>query len=80
MPKFPISITVDDDHLDSTEAIARAIGESGLQVERVVPGAGSIRALGEEADLDALRAIEGVMEAVPDRGYRHPPMGSKIPQ
>jgi biotin operon repressor len=80
MPKTPISITVDDDHLAAIETIVRTIEACGLQVERVVPEAGAIRAIGEEADLDTLRGIEGVMEAVPERGYRLPPMDRKIPQ
>lgn len=80
MADLPISITVDDAHLDATESIARAIGESGLRVDRVVVGAGLIRVYGAESDLEALRRIDGVMEAQPERRVQLPKVNRRIPQ
>lgn len=80
MAKFAFSIVVDDAHLKSLDAITRAIGAQGLQVDRIVPEAGAIRAIGEEGDLEALRRIEGVLDVTCERGYQLPPMDEKIPQ
>ncbi len=80
MAELPISITVDDAHLDATESIARVIGESGLRVDRVVAGVGMIRVYGAESDLAALRAIDGVIEAQPERRVQLPKINRRIPQ
>lgn len=80
MADLPISILVDEAHLDATESIARTIGERGLKVDRVVQSAGVIRAYGAESDLEALRQIDGVMEAKPELGVQLPKMDRRIPQ
>ncbi|WP_111431236.1 hypothetical protein [Rhodobacteraceae bacterium DSL-40] len=80
MAKISITITVDDAHLSATAAIAEVVHAQGFVIERVVPEAGAIRATGGEECLDRIRAIEGVLEAVPERGCSLPPMRRGIPQ
>ena len=80
MPRISLSITVDDAHLDHTEAIARELRAHGFEVQRIVPEAGAIQATGQESGLDAVKRIAGVCRVRPERSFRLPPMSGSIPQ
>jgi hypothetical protein len=74
------SVLVDDAHIKTTVAIAREIREYGFVVDRVVPEAGAIRAIGDASRAATIRSIVGVLEVKPEAMVTLPPMSDKIPQ
>lgn len=73
------SILIDDAHLAATAAIAAKVGEAGMTVDRVVPEAGAIRALGDSCVAAAVRAIDGVMRVEEERTCRLAPIDRRVP-
>lgn len=80
MTKRALSVIVDDAHLGATQSIASQIRKEGFVVDRIIPSAGAIRAIGEESRAGALRGISGVLEVRPESSVSLPPMSEKIPQ
>lgn len=80
MANRTLSVIVDEAHLDETQAIASRIREEGFVVDRIVPSAGAIRAIGEESRAAVIRGIRGVLEVTPEPVFSLPPMSEKIPQ
>jgi hypothetical protein len=74
------SVLVDDAHIKTTVAIAREIREYGFVVDRVVPEAGAIRAIGDASRAGTIRGIAGVLEVKPEATVSLPPADGKIPQ
>jgi hypothetical protein len=74
------SVLVDDAHLKTTGAIVREIRSFGFVVDRVVPEAGAIRAVGDASRAATIRGIDGVIEVKPEATVTLPPMSDKIPQ
>jgi hypothetical protein len=74
------SVLVDDAHIKTTVAIAREIREYGFVVDRVVPEAGAIRAIGDASRAATIRGIAGVLEVKPEATVSLPPADGKIPQ
>ena len=74
------SVLVDDAHLKTTGAIAREIRSFGFVVDRVVPEAGAIRAIGDANRAATIRVILGVIEVKPEATVSLPPSDPKVPQ
>ena len=74
------SVLVDDAHITTTVAIAHEISGYGFVVDRVVPEAGAIRAIGDASRAATIRGIAGVLEVKPEATVTLPPMSDKIPQ
>jgi hypothetical protein len=75
-----LMVLVDDAHIATTRAIARKVRRCGFVVDRVVPTAGAIRAIGDPGRAGALREIVGVIEVRPEATLTLPPMSERIPQ
>jgi hypothetical protein len=74
------SVLVDDAHIEMVGAIVREIRSCGFVVDRVVPEAGAIRAIGDASCAANIRGIVGVMEVKPEPTVTLPPMSDRIPQ
>ena len=53
-----VSVTVDDEHLESMDQVVEALKESGMHVDAVLESLGLVT--GSTPDADALREVEGV--------------------
>ncbi|MER0239283.1 hypothetical protein [Fulvimarina sp. MAC8] len=80
MSMVKLTITVDDEHLASTQSIASELSERGLMVERVSRRAGAIFGSAENTALDAIRSMEGVQDVRSAYEYRLPQFDPAIPQ
>ena len=83
-PQAHLAIVVGDADMARTEAIARALGEGGLLVDRVVAEAGAIFAHGPSEDIERhiarARGLDGVAEVRREEAVHLPPMEDDAPQ
>ncbi len=80
MPRVPVKVVLDTAHLNDQAAVCRAVSDAGLQVEQVIPEIGAIYGSAEEASVDRIGRIDGVLRAQRERGYQLPPFSPHIPQ
>ncbi len=80
MPRVPVKVVLDTAHLNDQAAVCRAVSDAGLQVEQVIPEIGAIYGSAEEASVDRIGRIDGVLRAQRERGYQLPPLSPHIPQ
>lgn len=62
-----VSVTVDEEHLDSLPRVVEALRERGMRVDAVLEGLGMVT--GSAPDTAALRQVEGVSAV--DAGLEH---------
>ena len=77
-PLSRFSVTVDDGHLADLDAVARALRESGMQVDRVL---GTLGLITGQAPADArasLLAVEGVTSVDEQLRFQLPPPDAPV--
>lgn len=80
MSRLNFTVTVDDDHVGSTQEIAGALEAQGFVVDRVVARAGAIFGSAEESLVGSIGATKGVQEVRASRDFQLPPVSPHIPQ
>ena len=80
MSRVKLTVTVDDQHMDSMSAVTEDLQSKGFVVERVVKMAGAIFGSAEMSSISSLSHSNGVAEVRPERAYQLPPMDPSIPQ
>lgn len=73
-----LSVTVDDQHLEAVEDVARALREQGMHVEHVADGLGVITGSAPASARSSLTGVDGVCSV--DEQVRHqlPPPDSPV--
>lgn len=66
-----VTVTVDEEHLDSLGGVVEGLRQRGLEVDTVLEGLGMVT--GRTSDVDALREVEGVSTVDAELGYQLPP-------
>lgn len=77
-PLSRFSVTVDDGHLADLDAVARALHDSGMQVDRVL---GTLGLITGQAPADArasLLAVEGVTSVDEQLRFQLPPPDAPV--
>ena len=77
-PLAKFSVTVDDGHVAEMDAVAQALRDSGMQVERVL---GTLGVITGRAPVDArpsLLAVEGVTSVDEQLRFRLPPPDAPV--
>jgi len=59
MVRIPVTVSVDDEHLDKLDDVVRQLREQGMTVEHVLLSLGIVT--GSIEDVDALLDVEGVL-------------------
>ncbi len=77
-PLARYSVTVDDGHLTDVETVARALRDSGMEVERVLGTVGVITGRAPAAARPALLAVEGVSSVDEQLRFQLPPSDSPV--
>jgi hypothetical protein len=80
MDEVKLTVTVDDDHIASTETLASTLQSHGFHVDRLIPEAGAIFGTATREVATQLRSVDGVQDVRPTRGYQLPEFSSNIPQ
>jgi len=69
-----VTILVADDHLSDIDGVAAALREAGLRVTGTLPSTGVITgAVGDEAGLESIAAVDGVAAVEPAQQVEIPP-------
>ena len=71
-----VSVTVDDEHLDTIDEVAEGLRERGLQVEQVLPSVGIVT--GTVQDVAALNSVPGVVSVDLEEGIDIGPPDQEI--
>ncbi|WP_336032773.1 hypothetical protein [Geodermatophilus sp. FMUSA9-8] len=77
-PLARYSVTVDDGHLSDLDAVASALRESGMQVERVLGSLGLITGSAPPGARPSLLAVEGVTSVDEQLRYSLPPPDAPV--
>lgn len=73
-----VSVSVDDDHIDTIGVVAEALRHEGMQVEQVMDTLGIISGSVPEEAEPALRRVAGVVSVDESRDYQLPPPDSPV--
>ena len=76
--KAAVLVSIDDEHADDMAAIARRLGDAGMDVEHTMDLLGTVSGSIEPAKIDLVRAVEGVRHVEMARTYQLPPPESPI--
>ncbi|GGI44018.1 hypothetical protein [Agromyces flavus] len=71
-----VSVTVDDEHLDTIDDVAEGLRERGMQVEQVLPSVGIVT--GSAQDIAALNSVPGVASVDLEEGIDIGPPDQEI--
>ena len=71
-----VSVTIDDEHLDTIDEVAEALRERGMQVEQVLPSVGIVT--GSVQDVAALNSVPGVVSVDLEEGIDIGPPDQEI--
>ncbi|MGY1649639.1 hypothetical protein [Geodermatophilus sp. SYSU D01119] len=77
-PLARYSVTVDDGHLADLDAVASALRDSGMQVERVLGSLGLITGSAPPDARPGLLAVEGVTSVDEQLRYSLPPPDAPV--
>ena len=80
MRKVDVKVVIDDAHLGAQDAVRAAVAAAGLQVEQCIPEIGTIFGSAEEAVVERLRDVDGVLQAQSEATYALPPLDPETPQ
>lgn len=69
MTKVPITISVDDEHLSQVPAVAAALREKGVTVEKELEASGVIIGSVDTADLAEIEDVAGVAFVEQERSF-----------
>ena len=61
MARIPVTVSVDDEHLDKLDDVVRQLREQGMTVDHVLVSLGIVTGSIEDVD-GALRDLEGVLK------------------
>lgn len=78
MNRHRVSVSVDEEHLDTIGAVADALRGHGMEVEQVMNNLGIISGVVPEDVRNALISVEGVMSVDEAQEIRLPPPHSPI--
>ena len=73
-----VSVSVDDQHLESIGVVADALRVRGMDVEQVMDALGIISGVMPEGARDSLMGVEGVLSIEENRRFQLPPPDSPI--
>ncbi|WP_324751774.1 hypothetical protein [Roseovarius sp. Pro17] len=62
------------------EDVQQRVSNAGVKVEHVIPAIGAIFGLCDDADMDSLRALNGVARVAQEGHVQLPPRSRDIPQ
>jgi hypothetical protein len=77
-PLARYSVTVDDGHLSDLDAVASALRDSGMQVERVLGSLGLITGSAPAGARPSLLAVEGVTSVDEQLRFSLPPPDAPV--
>lgn len=80
MSRVKLTVTVDDEHLESMQSVTTQLQSNGFVVDHVVEFAGAIFGSADTAKIPTLSHLQGVADVHPERGYSLPSMDPAIPQ
>ncbi|MFO1432072.1 MAG: hypothetical protein U1F76_18340 [Candidatus Competibacteraceae bacterium] len=63
----PVVVTIDDQHIPAIQSVARALEAGGLRVSNILSTVGIISGSIPLANIDALKAIPGVVDVELDQ-------------
>lgn len=74
-----VNVLVADDHIDSIDDVAAALGEAGLRLGQTLPTTGVITgSVADHDQTDALRKVAGVASVEVSRDVQLPPPDSPV--
>jgi len=76
MAMIPVTVSVDDEHLDKLDDVVRQLREQGMTVDHVLVSLGIVT--GSIEDVDALRDVEGVLRVDLEGSKGVPPPDQEI--
>jgi len=76
MDSTKVSVTVDDDHLDTIDEVAEGLRERGMQVDQVLASVGIVT--GSAQDVAALNSVPGVASVDLEEGIDIGPPDQEI--
>ena len=76
MARIPVTVSVDDEHLDNLDDVVRQLREQGMTVDHVLVSLGIVT--GSIEDVDALRDVEGVLRVDLEERKGVPPPDQEI--
>ncbi len=62
------------------EDVRQRVSNAGVRIERVIPAIGAIFGLCDDADMEGLRALNGVARVAQEGHVQLPPRSRDIPQ
>jgi hypothetical protein len=74
----PLTVSVDDAHLDRIDHVAARLRDAGMSVERSLATIGTITGSAPASKLSAVRATEGVADVEAEREFQLPPPDSPV--
>jgi hypothetical protein len=74
----PLTVSVDDEHLDAMDEVEQLLREAGMSVERSLAAIGTITGSAPASKLSAVRATEGVADVEAEREFQLPPPDSPV--
>ncbi len=78
MSKVNLTVSVADDHLENFSEVVARCRKAGMSVEREMKSIGMISGSIDEAALEKLRRIKGVLLAEPERSFQISPPDSDV--
>ena len=76
MARIPVTVSVDDEHLNKLDDVVRQLREQGMTVDHVLVSLGIVT--GSIEDVDALRDVEGVLRVDLEERKGVPPPDQEI--
>ena len=76
MAMIPVTVSVDDEHLNKLDDVVRQLREQGMTVDHVLVSLGIVT--GSIEDVDALRDVEGVLRVDLEERKGVPPPDQEI--
>jgi hypothetical protein len=73
-----VTVTVDDAHAGSIDAVAARLRDAGMDVERVLPAIGVITGSVDASRLHLVEAADGVASVEEQASFKLPPPGADV--